>query len=796
MSDDLASRVATLPSGTRIRRTRTDELAGLAGPALTPHDSLALVVPGTAEQARQLLEEAGIEPVTLSEATQESVDLTVQFPDRLSLTRFMREANRYRGDAETEEGALPRGIRNSIFDSIEWIGTLGRDEKIGQRLAETPATDEDAFFDVDLWHLGGTDSARFVEQALRGICQRNGARVVSTLRTRTMILARISGTRSTIDALLDLDLVAYVNRPPSLPLAQNLIFEPQPNLPPRSLPTGTEPVITVIDSGVLSAHPLLAGWVLDEIDFDSGEDTPADQQGHGTGVAALAAYGDVARCLETGLWNPQAQICSAKVLRRDPVLLDRAVFPENSRAEEVVLRAIRHFHGERGSRVFNISIGNSDEPFRGGSQFPWAESLDQIARDLDILIIVSAGNISPPALPTEPQERADFQVGALNVKLGDDLYRVCNPGTAAIAVTVGGIARSGFAAQEPLVVGFPGGSSPFSRVGPGYGTSAAKAAIKPEFVAFGGNCSARGNGDGTFRTVVGGFELGEPTARLEFGDGRSITTAFGTSYAAPQVSHTAALALRPLREALSAEPSANSIRALLGATSRLPESDPAHHLDPDGNESDEKRRLIGNGVIDSARIRSSIEKDVLVIAEDEIPADRWHLFRIPVPASLMRGRGLRGITAALAFDPPVLASRAKYLSRTMWFELLRGLTSQDVVRLCERGQQSRAGDSRLHRNSRLAMRPTQTEVSWSTLQVRRIVWRSAPRFRPIGQGEVACLHALVGCHERFVTGDEAPQRYSLALRFWHDDDSVTLHTELASTIRRRVAARVRVDRRG
>ena len=39
------------------------------------------------------------------------------------------------------------------------------------------------------------------------------------------------------------------------------------------------PLACVVDSGIVSGHPLLRDLVVDEEDFDSGEDTPVDREG-------------------------------------------------------------------------------------------------------------------------------------------------------------------------------------------------------------------------------------------------------------------------------------------------------------------------------------------------------------------------------------------------------------------------------------------------------------------------------------------------------------------------------------
>ena len=419
---------------------------------------------------------------------EESTRLIVQFPSSQDIDRFQAEAKTYGRDLGGTKN-LPPGMRRTFFDGLEAIGPVSREERMGRRLQrEDFPGGETLQLDVDLWHPGTGQEAREILQHLRYVCQRFGGQVVDDLHTRSLILARVVGDRKLGEALLDLDIVAQVNLPPELPAVYGSLFGDHARLRDPAQPTGGEPVVTVVDSGVLSGHPLLRGWILDEVDFDSGEDTSVDQQGHGTRVAGLAMYGSIADCIESGAWSPEVLVASAKVLRRHPWDESRAVFPENCRPEALIVRAIRHFHEEHGCRVFNLSVGNPDDVYAGGRQFAWAEALDELARELDIVIVVSAGNDPEPPMPVSPATREEFQEGVRKLLLSNRSARVLNPATAALAVTVGAIARSASPRTRDSFAGAPAGApAPFSRVGPGYEWKEGRHGVKPDFVAYGGN---------------------------------------------------------------------------------------------------------------------------------------------------------------------------------------------------------------------------------------------------------------------------------------------------------------------
>lgn len=811
--DDLARRIAGTGTGDispapiaelRLRRANKGDvdkairMGAVIEEALARNPTSMIVVETTSwgAEKEEALQSLGISPVAQSEETTDLTRMLVQFPSLDAVRNFEAEARHYVSDEE-QQTALPPAIRRSFFDALEWAGSRSRNDRTGARLRQEGFPEAAQFaLDVDLWHPGTRDGALAILNELRGICQRLGGRVIEDLRTSSLVLARVEANHALGEALLNLDIVAQVNLPPVLPAAYASLFDDVPPLPDHAAPDGTEPMVTVVDSGVLAGHPLLRGWILDERDFDSGENTVVDRQGHGTQVAGLVVYGDVARCLETRQWNPRVMVASAKVLRRDPIDESRVVFPENHRPERIVEDAIRHFHRERGCRVFNLSVGNADDIYAGGRQFAWAEALDQLARELDVVLIISAGNISTPPWPQGVATREQFQSTLRDLLLRARESRLCNPATAAIAVSVGAISRSARTNRHVFVAAPEGAPAPFSRLGPGYEPKNTQRAVKPEFVSFGGNYAVE-NYDSTGPSWVrNDIQLGEPTTRLNTDGGRPLTAVSGTSFAAPQVSFAAAFALQSAAGALGVDaPTANAARALLGACAEMPPCERAWLLDPEDNETWDKLRMVGYGQVDVRRVVRSLQNDVCLLAEDRVAEDHWHLYAVRVPPAFIGGQGNRGITVSLAFDPPVRASRRDYLSRTMWVEVLKGLTPEEIAQYRAR----HTGDgiaASLPQSKILAMRPAKTDVGWSTLQVRRCSWTRAPSLPAIEEQGEPTLHVLVQCQRRFPSGEDENQRYALAIRLWHTDTQIELHQQLRSRIRARVVTRLRVERRG
>ncbi|MBW3598429.1 MAG: S8 family peptidase, partial [Planctomycetes bacterium] len=560
------------------------------------------------------------------------------------------------------------------------------------------------------------------------------------------------------------------------------IFRDPTPLNQERIPDDRDGLACVIDSGTIAGHPLLSNWVIAERDFDSGEGNPADRNGHGTSVAGLVVYGDIASCIEADHWIPRVRICNAKVLRHDGAF-DRVVFPEENRIEEVIEEAIRHFHEEYGCRVFNLSVGDEREVYSGGRQFPLAEKLDELARDLDIVIVIAAGNRNDLPIPESTLTREQLQRAVRDHLIQDERQRVCNPATASLALTVGAIARSDAVANNvALVPGSPpDGPSPFTRVGPGYAPNDTASAIKPDLVAYGGNSG--------ILTLAGddprwshNVWLGEPTIRPER-DGRILTGQCGTSFAAPYVTHAAACMERSLSQSLGRVPTANAIRAVLG-TAVCPAGFQVQWLE----DENDRLRACGYGILNLRRALWSVERDVCLLSEDRVHENHLHIYRLEVPEDFLEKKGRRGIVAALAYDPPVRASRRDYLARTMTIDVLHGLTEDEVEMY--RARQPGESPPRLPDRNDIAPEPARTKLERSTLQVRCKSWIRRPQLRANGDGGPAVIHVLITCRQRFPTGEDPHQTYALAVRLWHEDGTAQIHTQVRSRVR--AVSRVRV----
>jgi len=716
----------------------------------------------------------------------------IQFPSETSRQLFLEDLRLYQNGSQ-DRATLPQAERSNFFDALQEIRKPSRSERMGVRL-HTEGFPESATFyvDIDLWHPPYDLLSREVKEQIRTLCQNMGGAVLDQVATASLLLARIRCDRPLAEALLDLDLVARIDLPPRLASTYTEIFNavPPPILP---LPTSSDPMVCVVDSGVLSGHPFLIDWVIEERDFDTGENTPTDLNGHGTSVAGLGlvVYGSVAECLESQTWQPKVRICSAKVLRNDEY--NRPTFPDDRRVEAITEEAIRYFATERQCQVFNLSLGIEDEVYADGRQFAWSEKLDELVRELDIVIVLSSGNRSNPPIPENANTREQFQEAVRHSLLTDPAQRLCNPATSSLSLTVGAIASSDALGRDDSDAGirlrdaFAGAPlaapTPFSRVGNGYAANASNPPVKPDLVDYGGNYALQTIASGDPRWVNHHLNLGEPTLCLEQ-NGRFISTRTGTSFAAPHVSHAAAIAATSLEAAIGRKPSANLIRALIGSATDLPPC-------PEGWLGDENAilRLVGYGICSVEDLAWSRKNRVRLIAMDAIEPDRLHFYRVEIPQAFLTTKGKRGITVSLAYDPPVRASRREYLARTMLVEALQGLTTEEVE--LYRAKRDAQEDSTLPNGTEIDLRPTKNRLQWSTLQVRRKIWQRNPSIRiPSGESEPV-IHFVVRCQQRFPSEDIL-QRYGLVVLFWHESEQIELYQALQNRITLR-ATRVRIN---
>lgn len=612
--------------------------------------------------------------------------------------------------------------------------------------------------DVILWPSTDAEMARGRVRDVRTVIeQHKGDLLVADERARfTVVRARINNPG--LDALLELPVVELVRAPPTPRLepstwrymrAHDL---PIPEIAPFA-PVG------LIDDDVM-AHQLLTNVVVSRrsIPEKHAWGPPSD---HGTLVAGLLAYGDIEDALADGKpWIASGPIHCVRVLEPAPEDSERTQFPTDTPTHVVIEEAIRGLRDQHGVRVFNLSI-TDDQPYSGPHVSVWSERLDELVRELDIVLVVSAGNHMPRDLP----ENTDILNAYPNYLL-DEAARVAEPAVAANVLTVGSIAHSdtpqrldGQSRPGERAIAQAGQPSPFTRTGPGTAS-----ATKPDVVHHGGNWTCNDI------DVLQDRDHGVSIISLIMRDQRLFGVANGTSFATPRVTRLAAQILHRYPDA-----SANLVRALIGSACS-PVSVPG------ALSTRDVRRLAGNGRPTGINALESNARRVAMTFDGTIEPETAAIHPVPIPDVFARGRTWRRIIVALAFDPAVRRTRREYIATSMKFDLIRAVTEEEAREIWRRQPTDPTRRLQLpggHRRPRLD--PTHQDCDASTLQVRTL--RS--QHFDIDDGDtyyVIVQHAS----SRWL---EERQRYALVVTL---EDEEREEIDLYAAVQPRARARTRI----
>ena len=729
--------------------------------------------------------------------------LLIQFENVSSLISFNNERGLWENNSE-EDAILTVSQRGKLFSCIENIRSVSREDRIGIRLKkyiEDPTAMPEGLFavNIDIWFNGEINTVFEVENQIKQAMGTTGSKLLGDLfTTPSLLLGRAFVNEYSLNALLDLDIIATVELPFSAvstepyelfktdftPIAQDDLDE-------------NAPLATVLDSGVFTGNPLLENVVVAEEEFDTTENTTTDMNGHGTAVAGIVVYGDFDACLSSRVFKPLVRICNGKIMHNESGFYGNApCFPEDKRPEQIVKEAIEYFNKEYGCRIFNLSAGDSDHVYTGGRQLAWAEMLDQLSKQLDIVIVISAGNVS------NPQINDFLSRDELMEKCRDQLFypehRLIDPATSALSVTVGSITRFDEPEATPnragrISVGKKNYLSVFTRIGKGVNR-----AIKPEFVDYGGNYGVHQISRGNTKWITTDRKLAEPT--LHNGNDHIFKGYCGTSFSAPHVTHIAARIERALEAQIKNAPSANLIRAVLANSARCTpemikwaeESKDPLYTGKTNPKQERRLRLMGFGKVDDSLLYSS-DNDVTLIAEDRLELRSFHLYKIPVPEEFLKVKAEKTISISLSYNPITRMSRKDYLTNNLWFEVFRKIDENTLLQYKAKKASDQDEDedlSNLPDSNKADFSPGYTEIMKGTLQQR--VWQKGPRGGKdlLWDENEPYIYVLVTGKERFKYAEqEVPQDYALAITFsYTGKDDIKLYNSIKNNVRIRERA--------
>lgn len=249
-------------------------------------------------------------------------------------------------------------------------------------------------------------------------------------------------------------------------------------------------VVCVLDSGVNGAHPLLKPMVADDalMSANSAWDT-ADHydngNGHGTGVAGLALYGNLSeKLVSTERYTVNHRLESVKLFEASNPTPEEFYAAVSQNAFS--LAAAQHYEQ---NRIFCSAVTANEAELTDGSPTSWSAAIDSVISHPDDpeeaheLFLVSAGNVNTGML------------SELGYPETNAIRSVRSPGQAWNALTVGAYSENAYLADDATrqmgdkPVAAHGELSPFSTTSLAWPKAAP---VKPEIVLDGGNAVTDG----------------------------------------------------------------------------------------------------------------------------------------------------------------------------------------------------------------------------------------------------------------------------------------------------------------
>ena len=389
------------------------------------------------------------------------------------------------------------GANYDFFSAFGEMHSIPREKKIGARLEKNPLTSIQEFIDIELWRM--TDKQQniaFIDDLLATFSDRSTFRITDQLITKSFVLLRVKITKEVFDDIIELPEVSRAERPASSKIDPPTFDDIDVKDFKMFAPVDRAAGILVIDSGIVSNHPMLELCTGDESNYQTGEKHIHDTVGHGTAVAGCAAYGDIKECIDKKEFKPHNWIYSAKIMYAETNIINgqkNAIYDPERLVESQLRDAIEGYISdpEHNIRIINISIGNVNEIWKTNydRQLPLASLIDELAYNYpNIVFIVSAGNQHPKML-SDLDSIDKIKDSYPRYLIDCPGFKLINPSTSALSLTVGSIAEPlhnlfglfpGESIKTPIAEGFQ--PSPFTRSGPGINDM-----IKPELVEFGGN---------------------------------------------------------------------------------------------------------------------------------------------------------------------------------------------------------------------------------------------------------------------------------------------------------------------
>jgi len=604
--------------------------------------------------------------------SQEDGNVCVVFSSEAGLTQFADHLARLGVD----DADL---TYKQILTALEGVDNWAREDRQSWAIKHQGFPKTSLFrLDVELWPIqsGNHPLRQKLTQDFGRWLAEVGIRQIDLVNLDSLLMYRLEMSLKQAELLFEHSDVRYIDLLPQTGINYSHLNFDVAQLPNQiSSPDEHSARVCILDSGINTNHPLLKSAIAENTSFVTGQDAE-DDAGHGTAVAGIALYGDIESAAASNYWKPEFWLFGGKIMYLDKDTNETRY--DEGTIESVLCKAVAYFAKELGCRVFNLSVGNSNAPYDGRHIKGIAYVLDKLAREFNVLFVVSAGNFNGSFEPPVPKDSWREEYPAY---LSAPESVIIDPAPALNVITVGSLARHNAHQNEQrypeihaLTPANERQPSPFTRHGPSI-----KGAIKPDVVATGGNTASPMRTEGR-QWDADARGMGVMTLNQNFVGSTLFKEISGTSFAAPYITY---LAGRLLNEYPTA--SANMLRAMLVNHAVMP-SEGAELFDEKATERykeetrhDLRRDIFGYGSIDTDTLFRSSEYAVVLNAEDSIKDNSHQFYELPLPDTFLRSqRATREIRVTLAYSPAVRTTRLDYVATKMFFRLVKDTSLAEV----------------------------------------------------------------------------------------------------------------------
>lgn len=516
-------------------------------------------------------------------------------------------------DQIKEYSTSEKNTGKSKFSVINKIANIPASEKVSKSLqAIMDSGKEPGEILVSLFPDLSRDEAITIKNAITEYLNESEGSIISEYDGATGKILKIKTKRNTIKNLAECFLAIQTVDPVEDFLVEAAVTGAPIGDSVTVSPNNSNAKVCVFDSGVVKNSRFFDASIIAHEEPIG----PPHNVDHGTFVASRIIYGnDIRDAIASGQLIPDVKILSVCMKTHDEV--GNPLPASGDDFIKIVRDTVQRWHRE--IKVYNLSmnlrIKSTGHPaiVEDDHVSPLAAELDNLSKKYGVLFVVTTGNF--PMSNEEPLPTSNYPE-----YFKDEATRLCHPGEAMLALTVGSIAdraNNGSMAQRNT-------PSPFTRRGPGFNSYR-----KPDLVAPGGNYA--NNWRHFDDLAVTGIDHG----------GGNIAYGSGTSYAAPIISRLAAKVFEHIKDATP-----DLVRALLIHATQLCGKE---HLD----DEELLLQLVGNGESETSFLLNSDRWNQHFVYQGKVGYRK--IIKIPfyVPSVLTKRKGRKKVRVrfTLAFSP-------------------------------------------------------------------------------------------------------------------------------------------------